>query len=219
MSLLEGSDHRKSLPRSELSAALGISFPSHPRPAFQVHKSLAAAASGPGWPLWWTFRNLMLQGSLPLCEHPIALNGSSFAWRRSPPHTGTCAYSFNHTVNSLLFFFKLKIYRKHYSIWYAHSSKHNYPFRHFRVFHVEALRLDSPSTVNGCIPCFLTFFHSIFVHLAFPSYWMISSGEIHISEIPGSFVLIWFLVHVVRWPYKTSVPVQAATPQLVLHFC
>lgn len=61
------------------------------------------------------------------------------------------------------------------------------------------------------VSCLLTFFHSIFVHLAFPFYWMISSGEIHISEIPESFVLIWFLAHVVRLLYKTSMPGQVAT--------
>ena len=124
---------------------------------------------------------------------------------------GTCACSFNNAVHGLLFsVFKLKIYHKHYSTWYAHSSKHS-PFKHIRVFHVEASWLDSASTTNGCMLCLLKFFHSIFVHSAFFSYWIISSGETHISETLGSSALLWLLVHTVRSPCKMSLPGEAAT--------
>ena len=126
---------------------------------------------------------------------------------------GTCAYSFNHAANSLLFsVFKFKIYHKHDSALYAHSSKHS-PFKHVRVFHVEASWLDSPSTMNACTPCFSTFFHSIFVYSAFYFCWIISSGETYISEAPGSFVLLWLLVHTVRSPSKASMPTEIATPR------
>ena len=126
----------------------------------------------------------------PFVQAPPFLKGSSFPSWPSLPHTGTCACSFNNAVNSLLFsVFKLKIYHKHYSTWYAHSSKHS-PFKHIRVFHVEAPWLDSASTTNGCIPCLLKFFHSIFVHSAFFFYWIISSGETHISETLGSSALL-----------------------------
>lgn len=61
------------------------------------------------------------------------------------------------------------------------------------------------------IPLFDVFFHSIFVHLAFYVYRIISLGEINIDDIPGSFVLIWLLVHTVRRHHEKSRPVQVAT--------
>lgn len=77
---------------------------------------------------------------------------------------------------------------------------------------MEASWLDSASTTNGCIPGFLIFFHSIFVHLAFCFYWIISSGETHISGAPASFVLLWLFVRTDRSSCKMPMPGKAATP-------
>lgn len=118
MSPLEGSDHKKSLSRLSCRQPPERVSLHTPVLLFRSMNSLRLLPLVRS-DLWWLrFRNLTRQSNVPLCEHPTSLNGPFFAWRRSPPHTGTCAYNFNHTVNSLLFsFLKLKIYHKHHSTW------------------------------------------------------------------------------------------------------
>lgn len=41
-------------------------------------------------------------------------------------------------------------------------------------------------------------------HVPFPSCWTISTKEIHISETPASFILIWLWGHIVSWPHVMS---------------
>lgn len=136
-------------------------------------------------------------------SHP--LQGDTACFIRSH----VCIVSIMLWIAFCALFFKLKKHCKHYSTWYAYSSKHSYSFKHFRVFCVDPhgwlphLPLTHFSNVHTSL---FKCFHGIFVDLAFSSYWIISSGEIHISEMPGSFILIWLLVHIVRSPCKMSAP-------------